>query len=354
MSRQVRAGRRLLAAIDHAVDHLLHLSDDVGVFEHADGAVPREHHGHCVDDNARAVVVLADLPSADRAQRDLMGRCLRLVLDAQASDGRFHNRLDHPGHRWVDHPGTGDWWGHALWALGVVAAQHPRHPAAPGAHAAFLAGARHRSHHPRAMACAALGAAAVFGRASTWGDAGMAASLLIDAVAVIGGPAAGSWPWPAPRLTYANGRLPEALIAAGHALGDRAVLADGLALLEWLVSTEQRDGMLSFTPVRGRGEGEVGPAFDQQPIEAWALASAAGRAHRVTGDPRWATVVRACREWFDGVNDAHAIMQDDRTGGGHDGLTVLGRNANQGTESTLAVIATTREAAVLEHAPRTL
>ena len=40
-------------------EHLLRLSDDTGLFEHARGAVPRREHGYCVDDVARGLVVAA-------------------------------------------------------------------------------------------------------------------------------------------------------------------------------------------------------------------------------------------------------------------------------------------------------
>ena len=39
--------------------HLLRLSDAFGVVEHARGLDPLTHHGYCLDDVARALVVLA-------------------------------------------------------------------------------------------------------------------------------------------------------------------------------------------------------------------------------------------------------------------------------------------------------
>ena len=56
-----------------------------------------------------------------------------------------------------------------------------------------------------------------------------------------------------PRLTYANAAIAEALIAAGEALGDKAVLADGLALLGWLLDVETSAGHLSVTAGRRMG-----------------------------------------------------------------------------------------------------
>ncbi len=40
------------------LDHLERLTDRRGLFEHADGTVPREEHGYCTDDNARMLAAL--------------------------------------------------------------------------------------------------------------------------------------------------------------------------------------------------------------------------------------------------------------------------------------------------------
>jgi uncharacterized protein YyaL (SSP411 family) len=146
--------------------------------------------------------------------------------------------------------------------------------------------------------------------------------------------------WPEPRLTYANATLAEALLVAGATLPDDDVLARGLELLTFLMRTEVQDGRLSVTPVAGRGPGEVGGGFDQQPIEIAAIAQACATAHRVTGDPAWLTGVELAQRWFLGDNDAATVMYDPATGAGYDGLEPAGRNENQGAESTLALLAT--------------
>ena len=155
-----------------------------------------------------------------------------------------------------------------------------------------------------------------------------------------------AWPWPEPRLTYANAVLAEAMIAAGVALDDPALRQRGLDLLGWLVEYETADGHFSPTPVAGRGAEDVRPAFDQQPIEVSTLADACARAAAVDASPIWPDGVRAAAAWFLGANDAGQLMWDPETGGGFDGLHADGVNRNQGAESTLAVIST------LQHARR--
>jgi hypothetical protein len=195
------------------------------------------------------------------------------------------------------------------------------------------------------MAFAALGAIEVL--AAHPGHDG-ARLLLADALPAVGAAAAGSagdptaagWPWPEPRLAYANAAVAEALIGGGAALGDPAVVRGGLALLAWLFEVQEVDGHLSPVPAAGWAPGEARPGFDQQPIEVAALADAAARALTVTGDTRWATRAQRCIAWFAGDNDSGLPMWDPVTAGGYDGLERGGRNANQGAESTLAALST--------------
>ena len=173
-----------------------------------------------------------------------------------------------------------------------------------------------------------------------------ARALLTDMLAVIGRPKVEDpgWPWPEERLGYANASIAEALIVAGDALGNESALNRGLNLLDFLLRTETRDGHLSVTPVGGRGRDDVGPGYDQQPIEVSALADACGSAFRITHQSSWLTGVSLAWDWFLGDNDSATPMFDPQTGGGYDGLEPRGRNLNQGAESTLAMLATAQQA----------
>lgn len=312
--------------------HLRRLTDAGGLHEHALGTTPRPEHGYCVDDVARALVVVCREADPDLA--DLRTQYLGFVLDAQDRDGRFRNRR--AGNlRWSGEPTVEDWWGRALWGLGF-AADDPR------AFEAFHRGARWRSPWPRAMAFASLGAAEVLRVRPT--DTG-SFDLLSATASLIGHPAvAADWPWPEPRLTYANAVLPDALLAAGAALGDPVIVDDGLRLLGWLLTVQTRDGWLSVVPVAGRGPGQQGPGFDQQPIEVATLADACARAHALTGEARWSDGIDRAAAWFLGANDADTPLYDPRSGGGCDGLHPGRRNANQGAESTLALVSTLQQA----------
>lgn len=323
--------------------HLRRLTDRGGLYEHALGTTPRREHGYCVDDVARALVVVCR--ETGPGEGDLVEQYLAFLLAAQAQDGRFRNRRAFDL-SWQASAAEGepveDCWGRALWGLGAAVGHAPQ--LGGPALAAFQRAATWRSPHRRAMAFAALGAAAVV--AARPGHRA-ALELLRDAADVIGRPASGAgWPWPEPRLSYANAALPEALIAAGAALDDPSLVTDGLDLLGWLLEVQTRDGRLSVVPVGGWGPEQIGagPGFDQQPIEVASLADACARAFALTGYPRWAEGVRLAVSWFLGANDSGTSLHDPASGGGCDGLQVHGRNENQGAESTLALLSTCQHA----------
>jgi hypothetical protein len=317
--------------------HLLQLTNERGTFEHADGAEARTEEGYCTDDMARVLVVATREDRRLPSVRHLAEIALRFLGDAQGFDGDYRNRMDQRG-RWRDRRTVEDCWGRSVWALGTAASQSPADWMRQTAVAQFERAARKRSPWPRSMAYAALGAAELL--VTRPGHRG-ARSLLIDAADGMAAPGTDPrWPWPEPRLTYANAVLPEAMVAAGATLDRPALVQQGLDLLGWLLDHETGEGHLSVTPVGGAGPDDTGPRYGQQPIELAALADACARAATLDGDRRWSGGVAAAVDWFHGANDGGHLMLDPATGGGFDGLEAGGPNRNQGAESTLALLST--------------
>ncbi|WP_066363984.1 glycosyltransferase [Herbidospora mongoliensis] len=317
--------------------HLVRLSDDTGLYEHARHAVVRREHGYCTDDVSRGLVVVSREERPSYRLIRLAETYLSFLTHAQGSSGAFRNRLGFD-RRWIDEPGLGDWWGRAMWGLGTAAARSAAPWVREEALVAFVAGAEQRSSDARAMAFAGLGAAEVL-RADP--DSSVAAALLTDAAQAVGTPTEDpDWPWPEPRLTYANAALAEVLIVAGELSGDKQLLDSGLRSLAWLCDVQTRDDRFSVVAVSGWRRGEPRARFDQQPIEVAALADACAAAALATGDLLWQDGIRRAADWFQGANDADTLMWDPSTGGGYDGLTEHGPNLNQGAESTIALIST--------------
>ena len=323
-------------------DHLVNMTDGRGTFEHAKLAEPRHEHGYCTDDMARVLVVSAREPRPDTAVQQLVELSVRFLGDAQGLAGDYHNRMNSRG-RWTDRRSFDDCWGRSVWGLGTAVAYTGAGWVRQVALAQFERAARRRSPWPRTMAFAAIGAAEVLTARPAHREA---QALLAAAADMLSTKDDGlAWPWPEPTLEYANAVIPEAMIAAGSLLDRPALLRRGLDLLGWLLDHETIDGHLSVTPAGGSTPGANRPAFDQQPIEVAALADACARAAGVDGaNPTWADGVQRAVAWFLGDNDGAHLMWDPATGGGFDGLEPAGPNRNQGTESTLALLATLQHA----------
>ena len=334
------------------LDHLRRLTTSKGVFEHCLGTAPRIEHGYCTDDVSRALVAVARHPGDLPEQHSMAATYLDYLIAAYRGDGRFASRRD-VGGRWADEAfavdgsdEAADSTGRAIWSLGTAATRlaDPEHRTL--ARHLFDEACRFRSVWPRATAFSVLGAGAITAADPTH----VGASRLLADAADVALPAVDDdgWPWPEPRLTYANAVLAEMLIVLGRELRINSLVTEGLRLLRWLADLQTAPGgWLSLTPSVGWQPGEPQPGFDQQPIEAATLADAAAAAWMHTGDPQWAVVLRRCGDWFDGHNDLGVTMADRRTGAGFDGLTPSGRNLNCGAESTIAAITTLQWAAMV-------
>ena len=329
------------------LDHLVHLTSLLGVWEHAEFTTPRVAHGLCTDDNARALIVVCRHPGRSRMVDDLASTYLAFVLEARTPVGTFHNRRGADGD-WLDEVGSDDSQGRAWWALGVAARRGPLAAVRDAALEAFVDAGGFSSVHLRANAFAVLGAAELLAAHPTHVQA---RELLRRCVQPLADAALGHVPWVEDRLTYDNARIPEALLAAGAALGEPALVRMGLRLLSWLVAVETRGDHFSFVPHRGWAPGQFRPAFDQQPVEAAAMADACHRAFTQTGDPVWGARARRAAQWFVGHNDTGCQLYVEDTGGTRDGLMRKTVNLNQGAESTLAGLSALQVAAALADVP---
>ncbi len=205
-------------------DHLLRMTDRRGTFEHARFAEPRPEHGYCTDDMARVLVVATREPNADGEVNGLARVAMQFLNDAQSYAGTCRNRMDSRG-AWGDEPSLEDCWGRCIWGLGTAAAHSDVGLVRRLAVIQFERAAKVRSPWPRAMAFAALGAAELL---SIDPGHGAARKLLTDYADIVAKPNGDpAWPWPEPRLTYANAVLAEAMIAAGDALDDSTLLQQG-------------------------------------------------------------------------------------------------------------------------------
>jgi len=330
---------------DIKLDHLMRMTDSIGIFQHATFNVPNFSEGYCTDDNARALILTVLLEGLGTINpikiSDLASRYLGFVMYAwDPSILRFRNFLTFQ-RNWKEGVPSEDCHGRALWALGSCIGQFKNEGFSQMSVELFekaLASSVSFTS-PRAWAFILLGIHEYLQRFP--GDRLVRSYLqtlaarLHDLYKAHGN---AQWLWFESSLAYCNAKLPHALLASGHDLNNEEILKAGLEALKWLVNV-QTSARGHFEPVGTDGtytRGDVKPLFDQQPIEAHATISACLEAYRITKDKMWRDEASKVFQWFLGSNDLGISLYDPVTGGCCDGLHVNRVNRNQGAESTLS------------------
>jgi len=327
--------------------HLRALTDDTGILQHACFTVPRYDDGYCVDDNARALRLIALLEEQahdDPATLRRLGtRYLAFVHHAfDPGLHRFRNFMSY-ARTFLETVGSEDSHGRALWALGSVIGRSPN----PGRkslardlfHAALPASSAFTS--PRAWAFTLLGIDEYLLAFQGESDVeSIRTDLAQRLLRMLPRSENSTWPWFEDRLTYENARLCEAVMVSGASMRDEEMTVAGVRALAWLRSIQRSpDGY--FAPVGSNGfyvRGEAKAEFDQQPVDTYASVSAYIQAARVTGKRAWLVDARQAFDWFLGQNQKQLALYDPATGGCRDGLHADRTNENQGAESTLAYL----------------
>ncbi len=329
------------------LDYLAALTDSAGVLQHAVGTVPNLREGYCTDDNARALVLTVLLDQLGKEQqatvRGLARRYLGLLWYAFNDEcGRFRNFMG-CDRSWKESVGSPDSHGRCLWALATVLGRSDDEGLRIAAGRLFEQAlpAVHSFPDLRPAAYCLIGLREYLKRYEGDRTVQQSRTLLAERLlSAYRNTAASDWPWFEPKVTYANARLPHALLLAGSDMGRHDMVDAALESLDWLVRIQTAsDG--HFRPIGNNGfyfRGQSPARFDQQPIEAAAMVSACLAAHRATREERWLHEARRAFEWFLGRNDVGASLYDPVTGGCYDGLTPQGVNRNQGAESTICFL----------------
>jgi glycosyltransferase involved in cell wall biosynthesis len=329
--------------------HLVTMTDDTGMLQHAVFSVPNTREGYTTDDNARALMVSTRLDESLVSENgnehpSLSHRYLAFLwLAFDANTGRFRNFLSYD-RKWSEDVGSEDSHGRSLWALGSVLGQSQNAGLRGAAGRLFQAAvpAALKFTSPRAWAFTVLGIQAYLdwfpGDRAMQGTRNTLADRLLDIYERSHSPV---WHWFEKSLSYSNARMSQALLLAGWRSNNQRMISVGIESLEWLVAAQHRGDNDIFVPIGSCGfysEGEEKARFDQQPVEACATISACLEVFRLTSQSDWLEEARRVFAWFLGKNDLQVPLYDATTGGCKDGLHPDRVNENQGAESTLSFL----------------
>jgi len=323
--------------------HLKALTDDTGVMQHALYTVPNLHHGYCVDDNARALIVVSMYYQLYKDEKiiPLIQKYLAFLYYAfNPENARFRNFMSYD-RRWLELLVNEYSHARALWGLGVAVKYAPNNSIRSMAMKIFVEGLSELENFlsPRSWAFTIIG---LHNYLEIYGGDNYArrmrtilAEKLFDLFHANSSP---DWIWCEEKVTYANANLSHALLLSGQWIPNREMYDMGLRSLEWLLKIQTAPaGHLSIIGNKDWfKKGSEMSAFDQQPIEAKCLVEASVEAYKSTGDEKWLSEAQRCLAWFLGGNDINMRICDFETGGCCDGLKPHGVNSNQGAESSLS------------------
>jgi len=332
------------------IDHLLRLTGDTGIYQHATDNIPNFSEGFTTDDNSRALIVALQLDEqAESYKLDLQSLASRylafLSYAFNEKTNRCRNFLSFD-RRWLEDVGSEDSQGRMIWSLGF-ALGHTNYDGLRRSVSRMFS----RAVWPvvdmgntRPWAFTLLGISEYLQRYP--GDRGIVnvGNELANRLVTLYNANAGSgWRWFENSATYSNASLPQALLQfSSFASKEQAVEMKRIALeaLEWLLEIQISDQGY-FSAIGSKGfypRGGKKARFDQQPIEAGTMVLACLEAYRLTDEDGWLQAAHHVFGWFLGQNDLGMSMYDAESGGCYDGLNSDRVNHNEGAESTLAYL----------------
>jgi hypothetical protein len=319
------------------------ITDDTGIFQHSKFGTPNRLEGYTTDDNARALIAVtkhSQIKGDSRSDR-LIDTYLSFLLHMQRTDGKMHNFLGYD-RSFLDDEGSEDCAGRTLWACGYVMnsklSAERKLLAKEIFDKAFRWACFFKS--PRANAFAVLGLSH-YHRAYTK-DQNLTKNIKTLSDKLLEhytNRRSRDWRWFEPCLTYANGRLPQALFEAYEETKQARYIRVAEESIKFLLEVQILNN--TFVPIGNHGwykKGKPRSMYDQQSLEAASMTEAALTAYRETGNRYYRTMARTIFNWFLGNNTKNVFVYDSVTGGCHDGITEKGLNLNEGAEATVCYL----------------
>jgi glycosyltransferase involved in cell wall biosynthesis len=323
--------------------HIKRLTDDTGIIQHAKFGIPNLKEGYCLDDNARALlmVLMAYRQKKNTLALELSPIYISYIHYMQNKDGTFRNFLSF-SRNFLDEVGSEDSFGRTIWALGYLLAFAPNDAYYRTGKLIFFDASPNfeKLKSIRGIANSMVGIS--YYLRSKPNDDSMTErlrNLALNLVRHYEENSTPDWKWFERLLAYDNGILPLALLHAAEILNDERITRTALETMSFLTEITLRDGYLSIIGnekwYKKDGERSM---FAQQPVDALAMVLMYHQAYHLTKDKEYLNKLFASFMWFLGENDLRMSLFDFETKGCCDGFENYGVNRNQGAESSLAYL----------------
>jgi len=323
--------------------HIIRLTDDTGIIQHAKFGIPNLKEGYCLDDNARALlmVLMAYRQKKDSMALKLSPIYLSYIHYMQNKDGTFRNFLSF-NRNFLDKVGSEDSFGRTIWALGYLIGNAPNDAYYQTGKLVFFDAFQNfeKLQSIRGIAYTMVGIG-YYLRSNPSDDSmiEILRSLSYKLIKHYEKNSSPDWKWFESLLAYDNGILPLALLHSAEIFKDDKITETALVTMDFLTEVTLKDGYLSIIGnekwYKKDGERSM---FAQQPIDALAMVLMYHQAFHLTKDKEYLNKLFASFMWFLGENDLRMSLFDFETTGCCDGFESYGVNRNQGAESSLAYL----------------
>lgn len=323
--------------------HIKRLTDDTGIIQHANFGIPNLKEGYCLDDNARALimVLMAYKQKKDTLALDLSPIYLSYINYMQNKDGTFRNFLSF-SRNFLDGVGSEDSFGRAIWALGYLLGNAPNDAYYQNGKSIFFNASPNfeKLKSVRGIANTMVGIS--YYLRNNPSDDSMTErlrSFSYRLIRLFEENSTSDWNWFEPLLAYDNGMMPLALLHSADILKDNKITEVALKSMNFLTEVTLSHGYFSaIGNEKWYYKGGERSMFAQQPVDALAMILMYHQAYHLTKDKEFLSKLFSCFMWFLGENDLRMNLFDFETKGCCDGFERYGVNRNQGAESSLAYL----------------
>jgi glycosyltransferase involved in cell wall biosynthesis len=323
--------------------HIKRLTDDTGIIQHAKFGIPNLKEGYCLDDNARALlmVCMSYKQKKDPLALEYMPIYLSYIHYMQNKNGTFRNFLSF-NRNFLDEVGSEDSFGRTIWALGYLLGNAPNDAYYQTGKLVFFDAAPNfeKIKSIRGIANTIIGICYYLKTNDSDDIMKLSLKKLADKLAAnYNQNQSENWKWFESLLAYDNGILPLALLHASQVLEDDKVSEVAFATMNFLTRHTLKDGYLSIIGNKDwYVKDKERSMFAQQPLDALAMVLMYHQAFALTGDRDFLQKLFTSFMWFLGENDMRMSLYDFETKGCCDGFENYGVNRNQGAESSLAYL----------------
>ena len=329
----------------------------------------------CVDDVARAAVLLANCPddSCSKSRRVILDKMMDFLLYMQSDNGYFYNFIWDDGSinkTYMTSLAQPDWWSwRSFWAMEEFAGKSARNAEKIKEASNLLAerifkdlatadrsiseveGVRMPSWLPGKTASDQAGVLILalekyYRRTNDSRVSGLIAQLAEGILVMQAGDSL-SFPYGAflswNNTWHAYGNIQSyALLRAGILLNDTTIIDKALIEVDYFYPWLIKNGFLNYFTIKGMdGKYEITEQekFPQIAYGIRPMVYACAEAYRITGKVKYLGIAKEAAAWFAGKNPAGKVMWDPATGRGFDGITSNEKiNMNSGAESTIEAL----------------